>query len=59
MHSAEQNVAKPELRLSARSAGIQVPQLSQRTNLFLEGIFCCVAVDVLMSVTTFSDCTTF
>ena len=39
IHSGEQNVANPELRFIARSAGIQVPHLSQRTNLFREGTF--------------------
>jgi hypothetical protein len=39
MHSGEQKVAKPELRFNARSAGIQVPHLSQRTNLFRDGDF--------------------
>src|ERR1051326_2554015 len=59
MHSLEQNVASPELRLSARSAGIQVPQRSQRMSLLREGIFLLELVDVLMSVTTFRDCTIF
>jgi hypothetical protein len=56
MHSAEQNVAKPELRLRARSAGIHVPQLAQRTSLFFEGVFGCGAVVVVvMSTAAFSD----
>ena len=59
MHSGEQNVARPELRFNARSAGIHVPQLSQRTNLFFEGDFGREAVDVLMSVATLRELITF
>jgi hypothetical protein len=55
MHSGEQKVARPELSFNARSAGIQIPHLSQRTSLFLEDIFCGEAVDALMSVVTFRD----
>ena len=61
IHSAEQNVARPELRFSARSAGIQVPQLSQRTSLFFEGVFGCLAVVVVvvMSTAAFSELAIF
>jgi hypothetical protein len=52
MHSGEQKVASPELRLNARSAGIHVPQLSHRTNLFFDGVFGLAAVVALTSVTT-------
>src|ERR1044072_6747625 len=59
MHSGEQNVARPELRFNARSAGIHVPHLSQRTNLFFEGDFCRVALGALMSVATSRQLITF
>ncbi len=60
MHFAEQKVANPELRFRARSAGIQVPQLSQRTSLFFEGVFgCCAVVVVVISTAAFSELAIF
>jgi hypothetical protein len=57
MHSGEQKVANPDLRFIARSAGIQVPQLSQRTNLFLDGVLC--GADEVNSVATVSELAIF
>ncbi len=59
MHSGEQNVARPELSFSARSAGIHVPQLSQRTSLFFEGTFGCDAVVVVTSTAAFKELAIF
>ncbi len=59
MHSGEQNVARPEPSFNARSAGIQVPHLSQRTSLFSEVDFWRGAVEALRSVATLSELMTF
>ena len=59
MHSAEQKVANPELSFSARSAGIHVPQLSQRTSLFFEGVLGCDAVVVVTSTAAFNELAIF
>jgi len=53
-HSDEQKLARPEPRWIARSAGIQVPQLSQRTNLFFEDVRCVLAVVAVASVAEFN-----
>ena len=55
IHSVEQNVANPDLSFKARSAGTHVPHLSQRTNLFDEG----VALAALTSVAELIDSVTF
>ena len=53
-HSGEQKLASPEPRWIARSAGIQVPQLSQRTNLFFEDVRSAPAVPAALSVAEFN-----
>ena len=57
MHSAEQNVASPDLSFSARSAGTHVPHLSQRTNLLDEGVVADLVA--LTSVAEVRDSVTF
>lgn len=57
-HSAEQKLEMPEPSWTARSAGIQVPQLSQRISLFLDGERCVAAVAGVLSVAALSDSTT-
>jgi hypothetical protein len=59
MHSGEQNVASPELRFNARSAGTHVPHLAQRTNLLLEGVLGAGVVVAVVSVTALMDSATF
>ena len=59
MHSVEQNVANPDLSFNARSAGTHVPHLSQRTNLFDEGVAFAADLVALTSVAELIDSVTF